>query len=114
MDDYTIDLNLTEKNADPFTFVCACDNDSLSIQAEVLGMNSSFNSGIITIKKSNRLGGDLEDLDTVTTITADGITDIDVADWAESRFVVPVVTTKSTTFTKVRLTFIFKKFNFNV
>lgn len=107
-----IELNLASANADPLRYVNITGFDSVSIDAFLL-QGSSFDSGVISVKKANRDGGEVS-FDTPATITAPGLTELSLADWVQASFLVLECTTAASSAARVLLTIQLTKIGFKI
>ena len=99
------DVQLTTVNADANRYIPVSGFDAISVMAKMI-QGSTFDSGVITFKKANCINGDLEDLNaTPVTMSAAGIKDLALADFAKTQFIVAKVTTASTGAARVELVF---------
>ncbi len=98
--DFAIDL--TAAGTAPLVFIETGDSDSCSIQTHN-PEGSSFNSGVITVKKANMRAGALPvDINAVpVTITQPGIKELSGADWEKGGYLVLQATTAATSATRI-------------
>ncbi len=95
-------LDLTTTGTSPLVFIATDEFDACSIQA-FNPEGSSFNSGVITVKKGNMQAGGLPaDLAaTPVTITGPGTTELVGSDWQKCGYLVLQATTAASTATRV-------------
>ena len=88
--------------------------DACSVQALNVGDATEFDSGVITVTKSNdpALGGIA--IGAGVTITAPGITSLTGSDWFKLAYLLFAVTTQSSTSRRVRLIVCMRKLGFSV
>lgn len=106
--DFAIDLTSAGKS--PLVFIDTEDYDSCSIQT-YNPEGATFNSGVITVKKSNvQAGGVPIDINpTPVTITQPGIKELVAADWEKCRYLVLQATTAASSATRILGTACLKK-----
>ena len=108
MDTHELILDL-EVGKNDNTYIDVGDFDICSVQFEML-QNTSFDSGVITYKKSNSDGGPLEDINsTPVTSTNTDWKQLTAADWQPARYLVLDVTTSSSSTAVVKVTIILKR-----
>ena len=112
----TKDINLTTANVDSLLYVNIAGFDAVSIESVVLEGGTTFNTGVISVGKSNREGGAAIAFGTPKTITAPGLTVFDstLTDWGQTNFLVIECTTAASTGTRVMLTIYLTKLGFKL
>jgi len=108
-----IEVDLTTANVQPLKYVNITGFDSISIDAAMLQGGTTFNTGVISIKKANSDGGAVS-FGTPETITAPGLTELTLTDWAQANFLVVECTTAASAATRVLLTIHKSKLGFKL
>ena len=100
----TKDINLTTANVDSLLYVNIAGFDAVSIESVVLEGGTTFNTGVISVGKSNREGGAAIAFGTPLTLTAPGLAELTLTDWAQANYLVLECTTAASAATRVMLT----------
>ena len=108
----TKDIDLTTANATPLQYINIAGYDTVSIESVVLEGGSTFNTGVISVKKSNADGAIA--FATPEAITAPGLTELTLTDWAQANFLVLECTTAASAATRVSLTIYLTKLGFKL
>jgi len=97
------EIVLTAKGASPLRYIPMLGVDAISIETQMLMGGTTFNSGVIEIKKANCNNGSTFSFGTPQTISAPGLTEIDSTNLIKAAWLVLEVTTAASAATVVRV-----------
>ena len=103
-----IELNLAVAGGDSLTYIDVNGFDSASIEFQMV-QGSTFDSGVVSIKKTNTINGRPADFVPTKTVSAVGMVELNSRDWTKASYLVMVVTTASTAAARVTATVTLKK-----
>ena len=105
----TQDINLATVGADAIQYICVCGMDSCSIEFGMIEGSSGFDSGVISIRKTNTISGTPVDFTPAKNVSAAGYVELNASDWQKSSYLVIQTTTASSGAARVLATITLKK-----